>query len=61
MRASGRAGTGGGVTFAPRFTFDAALVSSLLRVEAARAVVDVLPIPPDRALPYALTLRHETT
>lgn len=44
-----------GVPFRARFTYTHAMVKTLNRIEAARSVIDVLPLPPDRVL----LLRHE--
>lgn len=41
---------GGFMTFRPRFSYTHAMVRNLGTIESARAVVEVLPLPPDRAL-----------
>jgi Fic family protein len=41
--------------FIPRFTYTHAIVQNLAAIEAAKSVVDVLPLPPDTTL----RLRHE--
>lgn len=43
------------MAFAPRFTYTAKLVNDLGTIEAARSVVDLLPLPPDASL----RLRHD--
>ncbi|BAZ14891.1 hypothetical protein NIES4071_67610 [Calothrix sp. NIES-4071] len=43
------------MVFEPRFNYCDALVKHLGTIEAARAVVEVLPLPPDSAL----QLRHD--
>ncbi len=44
-----------GAPFRARFTYTHEMVHALTRIEAARSVIDMLPLPPDRIL----LLRHE--
>lgn len=43
------------MVFVPRFTYSNSLIRNISAIEAARAVVDVLPLPPDTTL----RLRHD--
>jgi hypothetical protein len=38
------------MSFLPRFNFTTAMVRNLGTIESARAVIDILPLPPDRVL-----------
>ena len=49
------------MTFHPRFSYDPELIASLLEVEAAKAVIEVLPLPPDRALRLRLDALQKST
>ncbi len=47
--------------FTPRFTYTDGIVRDLLTIERARAVVEVLPVPPDRALAMRQAARQRAT
>ena len=49
------------MAFSPRFTYIDAIVRDLLTIERARAVVEVLPLPPDRALAMRQAARQRAT
>jgi hypothetical protein len=38
------------MNFLPRFNFKTAMVRNLGTIESARAVIDILPLPPDRVM-----------
>jgi Fic family protein len=47
--------------FSPRFTYSNAAVRNLSTIEAARAVIDLLPLPPDQALFLRQAARQRAT
>lgn len=47
--------------FAPRFTYTHAMVRNLGRIEGARAVIDILPLPPDQVLKLRHAARQRAT
>lgn len=49
------------MSFQPRFTYKHAMVKNLGAIEAARAVIDVLPLPPDRVLYLRQAARQRAT
>lgn len=49
------------MTFAPRFAYSDAIVGSLLRIEGARAVIELLPLPPDATLLLRQEARRRAT
>lgn len=49
------------MSFNPRFRYTESIVRDFGSIEAARAVVDVLPLPPDRVLRIRLAARERST
>ncbi len=49
------------MTFSPRFTFTGKMVNALGTIEGARAVIDILPLPPDHALFLRQAARQRAT
>jgi hypothetical protein len=49
------------MTFAPRLTYSHAMVRHLGLIESARAVVDILPLPPDQELRLRQAARQRAT
>lgn len=49
------------MAFVPRFSYTHAIVRDLQTIERARAVVDVLPVPPDQALALRQAARQRAT
>jgi hypothetical protein len=49
------------MSFQPRFNYTNSMVRDLGRIESARAVVDVLPLPPDRVLWLRQAARQRAT
>jgi len=49
------------MSFLPRFNFTTAMVRNLGTIESARAVIDILPLPPDRVLSLRQAARRRAT
>jgi hypothetical protein len=49
------------MSFTPRFAYTDGIVRDLLTIERARAVVEVLPVTPDRALAMRQAARQRAT
>lgn len=49
------------MSFSPRFTYTDKMVNALGVIEGARAVIDVLPLPPDQALFLRQAARQRAT